>query len=222
MPIAFLDDAEEETEKIEVKPLIDTSCFRSYKAWEKEGKRIFNKMPREIQTQLLRETKFFQQMEGSKEPIKRQITRMIRRKGDDGKEYVIYTERWDGVDWLGRRIEKPVTERLEGIITKPDVISIINEKGQKTGKDVSQRKWITEYEIPWKGKETVDQLIAETGSDPERIIYTVRTSNRRDNTVNYEQFVSNDWVQANNIMMQDGGFELAYVENLKRKQQSQK
>ena len=212
MPIAFFD---EEPDKREITPLIETSCFRSYKAWEKEGKKVLKELPREISVQLLREAKFFAEVDTNKGPIKRQITRMVRRKVD-GKEYFTYTERWDGVDWVGRKIRRPITERMEGIIIKPDIQPLIDERGQKTGKQLSDAKFIQEYEIPWKGKETADKLIEETGSDPERIIYTIRTSNRRDNPVNYEQFVNSDWVQANNIMMQDGGFELAYVENLKR------
>ena len=218
MPIAFFD---EQPDKIEVKPLIETSCFRSYKAWEKEGKQVLKEMPREITTQLLRETRFFAAVDVNKGPIKRQITRMVRRKGEDGKEYLTYVERWDGVDWVGRKIKRPVTERIEGIVVKPNIAPMIDEKGQKIGKQLEDQKSIYEYEIPWLGKETADRLIEETKSDPERITYTIRTSNRRDNCVNYDQFVKNDWIQANDTMMQDGGFELAYVENLKRRQSPQ-
>ena len=213
MPIAFFD---EEPDKIEVKPLIETSCYRSYQAWAKEGTKVLKELPREITTQLLRETRFFAAVDVNKAPIKRQITRMVRRKGEDGKEYLTYVERWDGVDWVGRKIKKPVTERIEGVIVKPNMQPLIDEKGQRVGKQLEDQKTIYQYEIPYEGKKTIDKLIEETGSDPDRITYTVRTSNRRDNTVNYDQFVKNDWVQSNNIMMQDGGFELDYVDGLKK------
>lgn len=190
----------------EIKPLIETSTYRSHLAYLKAG---FEKnIPRSIVSQYARETEFLAAVANDTTPTRR-ITRMVRRK-EAGKEYLTYTENWTAVDWVGREIS-PVTDRLEGLLQLPKISPIIDEKGQKIGKDLNGS--IMKYEIEFS-KETVDKLIEDTGTDMNEIIYTVRTPNRRDNCT-YQQFTETTWIQANDIMMRDGGFELAYVESLR-------
>ena len=205
MPIAAVLD---EKPTLDVKPLIESSTFRSYKAYVESG--FEKETPHTIQAQYERENKFLSAVQLEKGPLTRKITRMVRRK-EAGKEYLTFTENWDATDWVGRPID-PVTDRMEGIAYLPNVTPLIDEKGQRIGKELNGAK--TVYEIPFS-KETVDKWIEETGSDPNEITYTVRTPNRRENC-NYDQFVNTTWQQAVEILMKDGAFELDYVEGLKK------
>ena len=210
MPIATVLD---EKPTLDVKPLIESSTFRSYKAYVDAG--FEKEVPRPIKSQYDRENLFLSAVQLEKGPLTRKITRMVRRK-ENGKEYLTFTENWTATDWVGRPVN-PVTDRLEGVSLTPNVTPLIDEKGQKIGKELNGA--ITKYEIPFT-KEAVDKWIEETGSDRNEIIYTVRTSNRRENC-NYNQFVDTTWQQAIEILMKDGAFEMDYVEGLKRRDSSQ-
>jgi len=206
MPISTVLD--EKPDLATVKPLIESSTFRSYRAYVDAG---FEKdVPRSIEAQYERENRFLSAIQNESAPTRR-ITRMIRRK-EGNTEYLTFTENWTGTDWVGREID-PVTDRIEGVLQIPNVTPLIDEKGQKIGKQLNGSK--IKYEIPFD-RATVDKLIEETGTDKNEIIYTVRTSNRRDNC-NYDQFVNTTWQQAVEIMMKDGGFELDFAESLKRR-----
>lgn len=204
MPIATILD--EKTKLTDIKPLIETSVFRSYRAYVEAG--FEENIPRAVRSQYDREVKFLAAIPNESTPT-RQITRMVRRK-ENGKQYITFTENWTGTDWVGREIS-PVTDRLEGVLQLPKVTPKIDEKGQKIGKDLNGSIIKYEYEF---SKEMVDKLLEETGTDKESPIYTIRTPNRRDNC-NYQQFTETTWIQANDLLMQDGGFEMAYIESLR-------
>lgn len=199
------------------KPIIDSSTFRSYKAYVDVG--FEKEVPRlQIGAQHDREMKFITEVDISKGPIKRTITRMIRIKRN-GKEYFWFTENWYAKNWKNVDITNPVTDRIEGIVFLPDIQPAINEKGQKIGKKLNPVPK-TEYEFEFS-KAAIDKWIEDTGTDRESIKFTVIGTKRNDDCENYDQFVNNNWIEANNIMMQDGSFELNYVEGLKKKDSSQ-
>lgn len=206
MPIIY----DEDPKLSDIKPLIETSAYRSYCAYIDAGIKDNEITNRSVTAQYRREQDFLSQVNLEKGPIERRITRMIRRK-EGGKEYLTFTENWEAKDWVGRRIN-PVTERLEGILEVPNMIPVIDEKGQKVGRDHNGD--ITKFEHEFT-KETVDKWLEETGTDKDQVTFTVRTPKRRDDCVVYEQFVNTTWIQANDIMIQDGGFEMAYVESLR-------
>lgn len=194
----------------EVKPLIESSFYRSYRAYLDAGIKEED-IPRKVDAPYKQETRFLSQVNLDKGPLVRKITKMIRRK-EAGKEYLTFTENWTGYNWLGVPIENPMIDRMEGIAFLPRLIPVIDEKGQRIGKRPNGD--ITKYEIEFS-KENVDKWIEQTGSNIEEMLFCVRTSNRRDEPKTYDQFVSTTWIQANDIMMQDGGFEMAYVESLR-------
>jgi len=207
MPIVL----DEKPDSTQVKPLIETSAYRSYKAYSDAGVKDIE-MPRPVIAPYQAQQKFFSQVDESKGPITRKITRMIRRR-EKGIEYLTYTEDWEAKDWLDRPIEG-VTDKLEGMVLLPNITPVVDEKGQKIGRDVKGRK--TTYEIPYT-KETVEKLIEESGTPKSDIIFTFRTAERRANTVTYDQFINSTFQQGLEIMMQDGHFELDYVEGLKKR-----
>ena len=194
----------------DVKPLIETSAYRSYRSYIDAGIKDEDIKNRSVTAQYERENKFLSAVSLEKGPIERKITKMIRQK-QGNKEYLTFTENWEAKDWVGRRIN-PVTERLEGILEVPNMIPIIDEKGQRVGKD--QNGDITTFEIEFS-KENVDKWIEQTGTNIDEMKFCVRTSNRRDEPKTYDQFVNTTWIQANDIMMQNGGFELAYIESVR-------
>ena len=197
----------------EFKPVIESSTYRSYQEFKKVGVPD-DEIPRAIMSQYTREVKFLSALTKDEKPI-RTIRRMVRFK-DQNKEWLRFTEDWTGKNFLGGDIN-PVTDRIEGVFMPPNVQPLKDEKGQRIGIKVNGYK--TQYEIPFS-KTNVDKWIKETGTDKDSITYTVRTDKRRDNCVTYDQFVNATWIQANDMMMQDGGFEMAYVEGLRSKKPS--
>jgi hypothetical protein len=189
-------------------PVIESSTYRSYKAF-KDLKVPDDEIPHKIIAQYIREIQFLGAAHKDVMPT-RTITRMIRFK-DKGKEYLRFTENWTAKDWKGADID-PVTDTLEGVLYLPNEQPVTDERGARIGTRITGAK--TSYEIPFS-KANVDKWIEQTGSDKDSIIYTVRTDKRRDNCQSYDQFVNTTWIQANDIMMQDGGFEMAYVESLR-------
>lgn len=211
MPIVL----DEQPDPTKVKPLIETSAYRSYKAYVDAGIPDIE-IPRDVSAPYKAQQDFFSKVDKSKGPIKRIIKRMLRRR-EKGIEYLTYTEDWEAKDWLDRDIEG-VTDKLEGIVYLPNMKVAIDEKGQRIGKEPKGQ--ITKYEIPYK-KETVEQLISETGTPRDDIIFTFRTPDRRSNCVVYDQFINNTFQQGVEIMMQDGHFETDHVESLKKRDTSQ-
>jgi hypothetical protein len=191
------------------KPLIESSTYRSYQSYV--NGRFPDDIPRAIKTQYEREMTFLSQVDVSKGPIKRTITRMFRIKVGS-TEYLYYEEDWNAKDWKNADIT-PVTARIEGIHKEIKTNPKIDERGVKIGTNLVGNTDV--YEIPFT-KATVDRLIAETESNPDEIEFKFKNKNisRRDKC-NYEQFVNTSWNQAADVLMQDGGFELAYVESLR-------
>ncbi len=198
-------------------PLIQSSTYKSYQSYvntEKDVEDIMDKIPHKIAAQYDREMEFLSMVDTSKGPIKRTILSMVRTR-INGKEYLYYTENWEATDWKNAEVN-PVVERMEGIhqevITKPKV----DERNRKIGAEYIRN--VDVYDIPYS-RETVDKLIAESGTDRDTIKYHFKnTELGRRSKCFYNQFVNTDWNKAADILMQDGGFELEYVESLKDKQ----
>lgn len=156
---------------------------------------------------------FLAAVDTSKSPIKRTILSMVRTR-INGKEYLYYTENWEAKDWKNADIN-PVIERMEGIhhevVTKPQV----DERNRKIGTEFV--KTVEKYDIPLNNnvKEITDRLISETGTDRETIRFHFKNTDLgRRGRCFYSQFVGKTWEQASDILMQDGGFELDYSEQL--------
>jgi len=133
MPIATVLDKKP---TIDVKPLIESSTYRSYKAYVDAG---FEKnVPRiTFGAQYYREQDFLSRVDTKQGQPKRMIRKMIRQK-IKGTEYLTFTEDWIAKDWVGRDIDG-VTDRMEGIVYLPNVTPKIDEKGQRIGKDLNGR-----------------------------------------------------------------------------------
>ena len=199
----------DEKPKDDVKPLIESSNYRSYRAFVDAG--FSKEIPRSIEAPYRQEERFLSEVSLDKGPVTRKITKMIREK-INGQEYLTFTENWTGFNWLGVEIENPITDKLEGILRIPKVVPVTDEKAQRIGKRRSGI--ITKYEIPFS-KENVDKWLDITNTPKDEIKYTVKPPNRRGEG-NYEQFLY-PWNQAVDAMMKDGGFEADYVEGLKKK-----
>jgi hypothetical protein len=207
MPITTIYD---EKPTVDFKPIIETSIYRSYRAFKDLGV-TDDEIPHSIMGPYMREVRFLTAL-GKDEKVNRNIVRIVRYKeANDPTEYVRYVENWTGKDWVGADID-PVTERVEGIIQLPNKKVKLDERGARVGFDIEGAKPKNEFTF---SKALVDKWIEETGSDRNSIKYVVRTPQRRDDKATYEQFTSTTWVQAHDIMMQDGGFEMAYVETLR-------
>jgi len=210
MPIILDEQSEQKT-----KPLIESSHYRSYKAYVDAGFKDID-IPRKVIAPYLAEKKFLSKVNLEKGPLTRKIRKMIRQKVNN-IEYLTYTEDWNATDWLGRNVS-PVSENLEGVLLSPKMDPVIDEKGQRIGKEPNGQ--ITKYEILFS-KETVDKLLEETGTSKEETKFTVRGPNTlRGECESYEQFIY-PWNQAVDTLMKDGGFQTDYVEGLKRRDTSQ-
>ena len=193
----------------EITPLIESSTYRSYKAYQDAG--FENYIPRiTFGSQYVRERDFLSKVDVKQGQPKRQITKMIRQR-IKGEEYLTFTENWTGTDWVGRPID-PVTERIEGVIHLPKITPTIDEKGQRIGKDLNGS--ILEYEILFS-KENVDKWLEETETPRDQLIYTVRGPNGLRCEGTYDQFLY-PWNQALDAMMKPGGFATDYLEGLKK------
>lgn len=195
-------------------PLIESSTHKSYKSYENaipEVEDIMDEVPHKVSAQYDREMEFISQVDTSKGPIKRTILSMVRVRVK-GKEFLYYTENWEAKDWKNADIN-PVTAIIQGIHVQAILKPKVDERNRKIGSEYLRGEDV--YEIPYS-REVVDQLISETGTDRDSINYHVKNSaiGRRDDCF-YNQFVNTTWNQASDILMQDGGFDLAYTEGLR-------
>lgn len=201
-------------------PLIESSTYKSYKSYENaanEVEDIMDKIPHKIIAQYDREQEFLSMVDSSKGPIKRTILSMVRTR-INGKEYLYYTENWEATDWKNAEVN-PVVDRMEGIHQEVVLKPKVDERNRKIGSEYVRPKDV--YDIPINNniKEIVDKLISETGTDKDLIKYHFKnTELGRRSKCFYNQFVNTDWNKAADILMQDGGFELEYVEGLRDKQ----
>lgn len=202
----------------DTKPLIESSTWRSYQEYVKIGieEKDFVRADRPVMEQYKRENKFLSAVNLDKGPLTRKITKMIRQKVN-GQEYLTFTENWTAFDWVGREVD-PVTDNLQGILHYPKMDIVLDEKGQRIGRQ--RNGMITKYEIEFS-KEAVDKLLEETNTPKDEIKYTVKQpgGNRRCEGT-YDQFIY-PWNQAIDAMMKDGGFESDYIDRLKDKNTSQ-
>lgn len=197
----------------DVKPLIESSTWRSYQEYLKIGieEKDFVRADRPVTEQYKREMDFLSKVNLDKGPLKRRITKMIRQKVD-GQEYLTFTENWTAYDWVGREID-PVTDRLEGMLSYPKMDIVLDEKGQRIGR--KRNGMITKYEIPFSPA-AVDKWLEETNTPKDELKYTVKQpGGTRRCEGSYEQFLY-PWNQAVDAMMKDGGFETDYLEGLKK------
>lgn len=210
MPIIY----DEPLDRKSVIPKIDSSTTRAYNAYKDLGVDDAE-IHRSITSQYKREQEFLTAADTDKGPIVRTIKKMIRRK-HQGKEYLIVIEDWNALDWKNTAVN-PVTDIMQGMVRLPNIKTLVDEKGNRTARDVTTG--LESYEFLFS-KEEVDKWIKLTDQDKDSIKYCIRTSERRDDKLTYDQFVNTTWTEAMDILMQDGGFELAYVEALKSKKKS--
>lgn len=202
----------------DIKPLIESSTYKSYKSYEntKDVEDIMDNVPHSIQAPYEREMIFQSQVDDSKGGVKRQIVTMVRIKVN-GKEYLLWHENWYAKDWKNADID-PITETIQGVHKEVDIVPQIDERNRKIGSQYKGSHDVYEREF---SKAEVDKLLSETGTDKDSVKYKVKTPTRRGEP-NYDQFVNTTWNQAQDILLQDGGFELDYVESLKDKQTTKK
>ena len=131
------------------------------------------------------ERRFLSTVDVTKGPIERSVVSMVRLKAPDylskekvppRKEWVYFTERWEGKSWKGAPIN-PVAEHIEGYWIKQFTKPHFNEQ---TGEidfyqlDVGNQQTI--YTIPWS-KKAVDDIIAKSAkTDKNSIIFTIKFS----------------------------------------------
>jgi len=97
---------------------------RSYKSYTKNG--FADNIPHSISGPHDRMQKFLSQVDIRKGPIERTVTTIVRlraiawsTKKHERKEFIYYTEDWNGNNWLGIPITKwGVSEHIEGKFTE--------------------------------------------------------------------------------------------------------
>ena len=161
------------------------------------------------------ERRFLSQVDISKAPIQRTVTVMVRckapdylalkddsqnQKKPDRKEYLIYREHWEGVDWKGIPVN-PVAP-WSGYYTKRFTRPHVNQQtGEVDFLELDPGRMQKIHYIPFS-KKKVDELIANSAkSDKETIKYTIKFDSEDSpigatapsrNQFTYDQFVW-DW-----------------------------
>lgn len=177
---------------------------RSYQSYIKNGFADF--IPHRIEAPRNRIQKFLNEVDIRKGPIERTVTTMVRLKAIDWnspkkerKEWIYYTEDWNGVNWLG--IPRKVCENVEGkyneVITRPKL-------DERTGEHIDNIFSGTRevFYIPFT-KAKVDEIIKNSvGSDKSNIRFVVKFASEDGNDTiamsvrnqfSYEVFVNATW-----------------------------
>lgn len=132
--------------------------------------------------------RFLNQVDVSKAPVERTVTAMVRLKAPDylgvkegdkqkkpeRKEFLVYRERFEGVDWRGVPI-MPVDDIMEGVYTKQYTRPHINnQSGEVDYMELDAVRAHLVHYIPFT-KKKVDEVISNSAkSDKDTIIYTVK------------------------------------------------
>ena len=157
------------------------------------------------------ERRFLSKVDISKGPIERSVVAMVRLKAPDflskdkvspRKEYVYYTEWWEGKDWKGVPLN-PVAEHYEGVWTKQFSKPHFNEQiGEIDYYQLDVGKQQIIYTIPWS-KKNVDDIIAKSvHTDKDNIVFTIKFDSQDTpwgqqpatrNQFSYEKFANWKW-----------------------------
>ena len=153
------------------------------------------------------ERKFLSTVDITKGPIERSVVSMVRLKAPDylskdkvppRKEWVYFTERWEGKLWNGVPAN-PVAEHIEGYWIKQFTKPHFDERtGEIDFYQLDVGKSQTIYTIPWS-KKAVDDIIAKSvHTDKYNIVFTIKFDSQDNpygtkqmptrNQFTYEQF----------------------------------
>jgi hypothetical protein len=138
---------------------------KSYESYIKAG--FPDNIPHSITGPRIRLQTFLSAVDLRKGPIERTVRTMVRLRAPDyttkkheRKEWIYYTEDWEGKNWLGVPIAKPISEHIEGkyteVVTRPKF-------DERTGEHIDNawRGTREVYYIPWS-KKAVDEIIANS------------------------------------------------------------
>jgi hypothetical protein len=129
------------------------------------------------------------------------------------KEFVIYQEEWVGKDWLGRTLK--CHDNIEGAYREVNSEPEIKWNDKIGRSEVVGKKLTSTHQIHYIpfSKEKVDEIIANSDSDKDEIIYVVKSPPRRDH-FSYDEFVNYSWEQCEKILLYDGGVQAARADGL--------
>ena len=133
------------------------------------------------------ERRFLSTVDVTKGPIERSVVSMVRLKAPDylgqeknksklpeRKEFIYFTERWQGRGWNGVPIN-PVAEHIEGYWIKQFTKPHFNQQtGEIDFNELDVGNTQTIYTIPWS-KKNVDDIIGKSvHTDKDTIIFTIK------------------------------------------------
>jgi hypothetical protein len=175
------------------------------------------------------EKNFISQVDVSKQPIERTVTKIVRVKDIDyksekkeRKEFLYYFENWNGIDWAGNRIA-PVTDHIEGIYQEQLTNKVI-QKNKVVGRERTGQR--TVYYIPFS-KNKVDDIIENSvGTDKETILFTF-INGALGYQFPYDVFVNSSYEDLSRMLVAPGGprsvlTNQQYEQQSKQQQQSKK
>jgi hypothetical protein len=189
---------EEEVE--EESPIIDYNN-KTEESYVKQGLVVADNV---LNTQ---EKNFISQVDTSKNPIERTVTKIVRVKDIDyksekkeRKEFLYYFENWNGIDWAGNRIA-PVTDHIEGIYQEQLTNKVI-QKNKVVGRERTGQR--TVYYIPFS-KNKVDEIIeSSVGTDKETILFTF-INGALGYEFPYDVFVNSSYEELSRMLVAPGG-----------------
>jgi hypothetical protein len=154
------------------------------------------------------EKQFLLHVDPTRKPIEKTVTKIVRLMAPDysdkkrtHKEYLVYYEHWEGVDWQGRKVP-PVTDSINGVYYEQDLEPVI-EKNRVVGHKRSGEHAV--HYIPFS-KEAVDKIIEKSdGSYADTILYTVKGPEFRCGQYSYEQFRNLSYDDCVRLMNMKGG-----------------
>jgi len=160
--------------------------------------------------------------------IERTVTKIVRLKALDydtkekkqkgtRKEFILYYENWYGKDWQGRKVA-PVTDHIEGAYMEQETEPKVYQNKKIGDTRIGQHEV---HYIPFS-KKAIDEIIQshDQEEDKESILYCVKTSNMRNASYTYEQFVNSSFEECVSMMMTNGGPQM-YEWNKRQGQQQQ-
>lgn len=161
------------------------------------------------------EKNFLAEIDVSKEPIERTVTRIVRLKAPDytskkreRKEFIIWYENWRGKNWQGRSVA-PVSDHVEGLYEEQEVEPVY-ERNRNIGNKRSGQH--TVHYVPFS-KEKVDEIIESSlGTDEETIVFVVKDGPNRNDQYSYQQFTNLSFADCVKLMNKKGGPRLATME----------
>ena len=163
------------------------------------------KMARLLDDGLFRRIRIFlNNVDLSKGPIERKVTRLERRRSMNPvthkmEDNLVVHVAWIAKDFLGNTIEH--SDFREGLYNLPlTTTTIVNGK-----KQVNYSNWQAVYDIPFS-KETVDEALDNQINPPELVNYFVRVSQAtRDGSFSLEQFRDSTFEECQEISKQGKG-----------------